>query len=150
MGPQQWCRDLTPLSRVQLIAGCMGGLEVRIPDGDCTASDTLYICVDNSNMHIGAQKGFSSIPGGPVPEAVPVVHLQYKNLVDKVVRGRPTAWKFVGGVMPDAVARNWREQSFAVKTGAAVRASLPAKCMHVVGRLKCKACGVGPRFRGVG
>jgi hypothetical protein len=120
-------RPLSP----QVASEGMGGLAVILPPVPVLHSDKLYIFVDNSNMHIGAQRVHSTASGGAEGSTVSVVHLAYKQLMSRVVFEREVAKRFVAGVMPDAVARNWREQGFAVKSGAAVGSGCAARCSCV-------------------
>jgi hypothetical protein len=87
-----------------------GDLEVCVPDADA-AGEVLSVFVDNSNIHIGCQA--TPRPGAPLP---PFVRLKHKELVARVVRGRPCNVMFVGGGgMPDAVVRAWVSCGFRVK-----------------------------------
>ena len=56
--------------------------------------------------------------GSPTCKVVNVVHMKYAELMARVIRGRPTARKFVAGVMPDAVCRHWKAQGFSMRGGA--------------------------------
>ncbi len=81
-----------------------------MPDADA-AGEVLSVFVDNSNIHIGCQA--TPRPGAPLP---PFVRLKHKELVARVVRGRPCNVMFVGGGgMPDAVVRAWVSCGFRVK-----------------------------------
>jgi hypothetical protein len=87
-----------------------GDLEVCVPDVDA-AGEVLSVFVDNSNIHIGCQA--TPRPGAPLP---PFARLKHKELVARVVRGRPCGIMFVGGGgMPDAVVRAWVSCGFRVK-----------------------------------
>jgi hypothetical protein len=120
----------------QMLCDWMGGLRVDVPaDVPLAPEDApLYIFADNSNMHIGAQRGAPTNAPGGTP-AVPVIHLRYPALLEKVVAepvpetrdkaegGTPrfVAKQFVAGVMPEAVASMWRLSGFVVRNGRTVR-----------------------------
>jgi len=55
-----------------------------------------------------------------VEEPVHIVHVKYPELVRRVENGRECRRRFVGGVMPDIVARHWRELRYDVRSGAQV------------------------------
>ena len=107
----------------QFLLEWMGNVSIPVfedaaPVTTMPASDVLYVFADNSNMHIGAQRGVvSTVPGRE--QTARVVFLHYANLVEKVLGTPPrfTARRYVAGVMPDVVAQMWREQEFVVRNG---------------------------------
>ena len=67
-----------------------------------------------AGRHLGAQDGESLASG----KGHSLVHLKVAEVIERVVRGRPVARKFVGGVMPDSAVLQWRRLGFKVRTGA--------------------------------
>lgn len=102
----------------QLLLDVLGNLVVTVPSGPCTASSELYVFVDNSNIHIGAQLSHSASPGSGTEVGVPVVHVKYTELVERVEASRECRRRFVGGVMPDVVVRHWKQLGYSVRSGA--------------------------------
>ncbi len=144
-----YCYEKPTEKIVQVLVQFMGGLEVVLPPPVPVDENVLYVFVDNSNMyvhsafcilhfcilhfafcilhvcrcrHIGAQKSHTACNGGGtvVEEPVHIVHVKYPELVRRVENGRECRRRFVGGVMPDIVARHWRELRYDVRSGAQV------------------------------
>lgn len=136
----------------------MGSLTVVVPEDPLTATNDLFIFVDNSNMcvcvcdacvlplalvtcvvlclpllvrsHIGAQLSHSANPSAAVEgEPVPIVHVKYPELVRRVEADRVCRRRFVGGVMPDIVVRFWKKLGYSVRSGAQVCIVPPWSCV---------------------
>jgi hypothetical protein len=73
------------------------------------------------SSHIGAQLSHSASPGSGTEVGVPVVHVKYTELVERVEASRECRRRFVGGVMPDVVVRHWKQLGYSVRSGAQVR-----------------------------